>query len=764
MSPLMKSNNLAARMGRWSASHWKTAVFGWIAFVLLAVVAGNMIGTKQIDQRDTNTGQARQADQILKQAGFEADPQTEIVLVQSKSSTIDDAAFRATVADVTATVKPFAAEYKNFRSPLGHADQVTADGRTAMVEFDMRGTQKQAEKRIDGITTATGKIQARHPGFFVGEAGSISSGKALNDAFNSQLAKAGERSVPLTLLILLIVFGALVAAGIPLLLALSAVIATLGLISIPSHLVPMDPNVSAVVLLVGLAVGVDYSLFYLKREREERAAGMGPRAALEAAAATSGRSVLISGLTVMVAMAGLLFAQDRTYLSFGVATMTVVAVAMIGSLTVLPALLSRLGDKVEKGKVPFLHRLRREGGENRFWSAILDPVLRHPVVSVVASAGALIVLALPVLHIHTSQTGLDALPKSIATVPTIDRIQQAFPGGADPGARRDPGSRGLAGREGRRDPLESEALATGVMTGPISVDVSADRGTTRVAIPFKGNGTDGTSLQALHELRDVVLPATIGALPNATYAVTGPTAASADENSLLKHSRAARVRVRADAGVRPAARLVPLDRDRGEGDRPQPAVGRGRLRRPRDHLPVGLGRVAPELPLQRGHRILAPDLPLRDPVRALDGLPRVHPEPDPRGVRPRHEDRGRGRSRHQDHGGRRHQCRGGDGRGVLDLRDAPDPRHEGARHRAGRGRPDRRHDRPGRPPPGRHEAARRLELVPAELARLAASPRPRRRSRLRHPDSGDRIDEERTSAARQAGAAARRLRPLTTPA
>ncbi len=342
--------------------------------------------------------------------------------------------------------------------------------------------------------------------------------------------------MPLTLLVLLIVFGALVAAGIPLLLALSAVMATLGLLSIPSHLVPMDPNVSAVVLLVGLAVGVDYSLFYVKREREERAAGSGPRAALEAAAATSGRSVLISGLTVMAAMAGLLFAQDRTYTSFGVATITVVAVAMLGSLTVLPALLSRLGDKVEKGKIPFLHRLRREGGENRFWTAVLDPVLRHPVVAVVASAGVLIVLALPVLHIHTSQTGLDALPKSIATVPTIDKIQQAFPGGATPALIAIQAPADSPAVKAAVTRLEGEALATGLMTGPIEVDVSADHGTTRVAIPFKGNGTDSTSLKALHELRDTVLPATIGTLPNANYAVTGPTAASADENSLLKHS------------------------------------------------------------------------------------------------------------------------------------------------------------------------------------------------------------------------------------
>ena len=112
----------------------------------------------------------------------------------------------------------------------------------------------------------------------------------------------------------------------------------------------MDPNVSAVLLLVGLAVGVDYSLFYLKRDREERASGKSSRAALEAASATSGRAVLISGLTVMIAMAGMLFSGDKTYLSFGIATMIVVAVAVLGSLTVLPALIARLGDKVDRGR------------------------------------------------------------------------------------------------------------------------------------------------------------------------------------------------------------------------------------------------------------------------------------------------------------------------------------------------------------------------------------------------------------------------------
>jgi putative drug exporter of the RND superfamily len=537
MSPLTKSNNLAARMGRWSAGHWKTAVFGWLAFVIAALAIGQVVGTKQIDQNNANVGQAHKADQILRDAGFQTDPQTEIVLVQSKTLTAQSPAFRAVVNDVVNTVAPFST-IKNLRSPYtaGNEAQVSADGHSAMVEWDMKGDNKLATKRIDALTKATDAVAKAHPGFYVGEAGSISSGKALNDAFNKQLAQAGERSIPVTLVILLLVFGALVAAGLPLLLALTAVAGTIGFVSLPSHLVPMDPNVSAVLLLVGLAVGVDYSLFYLKREREERAAGKSKKAALEAAAATSGRSVLISGVTVMIAMAGMLFSGDKTYLSFGIATMLVVAVAMIGSLTVLPALLSRLGDKVEKGRIPFLGRLSRQGGENRFWSAILTPALKRPLISALAAATVLVVMAVPVLSIHTAQTGLDALPKGIATVPTIQKLQRSFPGSAVPALVAIKANADSPATRTAIDELRTKALASGQMRGPIEVDVNASHTVTRVAIPLEGNGTNAKSMAALRTLRETILPATVGKLPNATYAVTGGTAASADANALLKHS------------------------------------------------------------------------------------------------------------------------------------------------------------------------------------------------------------------------------------
>jgi uncharacterized membrane protein YdfJ with MMPL/SSD domain len=536
MSPLQRSNNIAARMGRWSASHWKTAVFGWLAFVVAAFYIGNAVGTKNIKDDDYGTGQSHRADQILNEGFPKSDALTEIVLVQSPTKTVSDPEFRATVNDVVAAVKGNT-EVKNIKSPLNPAnsDQVSKDSRTAMVTWEMKGEYDHAKTKIDAIEAAVTHVGDRHPAFYVGEAGAVSSEKALDQMFSDQLKTAGERSIPITIIVLLLVFGALVAVGVPLLLALSGVIATVGLVALPSHLVPMDSNVSAVILLIGLAVGVDYSLFYLKREREERAAGKGSRAALEAAAATSGRSVLISGLTVMIAMAGLMFAGDKTYLGFGIATMMVVGVAMLGSLTVLPALLSKLGDRVEKGKIPFLHRLRRDSGENRVWKRILAPVMRRPGIAAAVASGALLVMALPVLNLHTAQSGLNAMPNSAPTVETIKKVGDAFGNGETSMTE-------VAIKADIDTPATQQAIAAlktkvnaaHLNTGSIDVEVNPSHTVARVDIPLVGEGTDAESNAALETLRNDILPTTVGTVESAEYAVTGLTAQSADQNALLK--------------------------------------------------------------------------------------------------------------------------------------------------------------------------------------------------------------------------------------
>jgi RND superfamily putative drug exporter len=400
----------------------------------------------------------------------------------------------------------------------------------------MSGKLKAAEKQIDPLTSAVASVAKRNAAFYIGEAGSVSSSKALDKLFQSQVGKAGERSVPLTLLILVLVFGSLLAAWIPLMLGLQAVIATVGLTDIISHIAPIDPNVQAVVMLVGLAVGVDYTLFYLRREREERVAGRGERAALEAAAATSGRSVLVSGATVMIAMAGMLFSGDKTFISMGIGTMIVVSVAMIGSLTVLPAALSKLGDRVEKGRIPFLGRLRRPAGDGRVWSRILNPVLRRPAISATIAAALLATLAVPTLQIHTATSSLKVLPRSAATVETLDRVQASFPGQAQPAViavRTNTTSSAFRTAIGE---LQAAATSTHQGYGAISVDSNASHTVGRITVPLPGNGTDGTSTRALLTLRGQLLPASVGKLPHVTYGVTGPAAGSYDWNQKMKRS------------------------------------------------------------------------------------------------------------------------------------------------------------------------------------------------------------------------------------
>ena len=230
-------------------------------------------------------------------------------------------------------------------------------------------------------------LQKQNPEFNVEQFGSASTDESLNEMFSVRPRQGGELSLPLTLLILAVALGGLVAAGVPLLLALTGVLATMALVAIPSQVFPLDSNVGPLILLIGLAVGVDYSLFYMRREREERASGKSPQESLLAAAATSGRAVMISGITVMIAMSGMFITGEATFESFAVATVSVVAVEMFVSLLVLPAVLAWLGDRIEKGRIPFTRRLRRPAGESRLWSGIVRRVMRRPVLSAALAAG-----------------------------------------------------------------------------------------------------------------------------------------------------------------------------------------------------------------------------------------------------------------------------------------------------------------------------------------------------------------------------------------
>ena len=527
-----KSNNFAARMGRWSANHWKTATFGWLAFVLVAFALAGMAGSKSIDQNEPGPGESGRMEKILDE-GFEQ-PVGESVLIENTSVSVDDAAFSSVIQDVVRRIETLD-EVKNVQSPLDpeNTDQIAAGGHAALVEFEIRGDPDDAVDNVGPILDRVDVAQQMHPAYFIGEFGNASAEDAVETAFGDDLGKAGELSLPITLLILVIAFGSLIAAGIPLLLALTAVFGTFGLVALTSHIVPMANEASALVLLIGLAVGVDNSMFYLKRAREERAAGRNVHAAVEAAAATSGRSVLVSGLTVMTAMAGMFLTGDKIFASRALATITVVAMAVLGSLTVLPALLCRLGDKVDRLRVPLIGR-RRGNSQGRFWARIVDRVMRRPVLWVALSAGLLIALAIPAVQLRLQTGGPDSFPQSLPAIQTYNHMQAAFPGSALPAnVVVEAADVNAPQVQAAIQELSERAVATGRAHEPITVDVNRDGTVANITIPIDGKGTDPGSEASLAALR-VVVPETVGALPDTEAGVTGLTAAWIDSKNEVK--------------------------------------------------------------------------------------------------------------------------------------------------------------------------------------------------------------------------------------
>ena len=503
--------------------------------MLVIFVLGGAAGMVQLKQVDEENGQSRLADQTQAQQ-FPNERAGEQVLIQNPSGPLAGSGYRAAVADLVARLSRTTSVVA-IKSPLtpGNAGQISKDGRAALVYFQITGDPDTAQNRIAPALAATAAVQRAYPSLFIGELGTGSANKAADKLISDDFHKAEVTSFPVTLIILFVAFGALVAAGVPMLLGFTAVAAALGLTDLLSHLLHVDQSISSVIGCVGLAVGIDYSLFYLRRAREERAHGATPARALQAAAATSGRAVLISGFTVMIAMTGMFLMGNKTFTSFGMGTVVVVAMALVGSLTVLPAVLSRLGDRVDRGRIPGLDKLRAKPGESRFWAPIVGVVLRRPLIWGGLAAAVLVALAIPAFSLHTVSPGMQALPPHLPVMKVYQRIQHEFAGGALPETVVISASDVTAPRiTAGIATLERAALATGRMYQPITVDVSASHQAARVSIPLAGNGTDAASMTALGLLRNTVIPATIGRVPGVTVHTTGLAGQTLDLNNTMK--------------------------------------------------------------------------------------------------------------------------------------------------------------------------------------------------------------------------------------
>ncbi|MER7487847.1 MMPL family transporter [Streptomyces sp. NPDC126497] len=526
---------LAARAGGWSARHRWAAVGIWVLFVVLAMGLGSAAGRVDVGDSDQLKGETSTAARIIEDAGIE-EPAGETVLVQAKDEglTATDAEFRAAV-DAVVTAVERTGEATDVTSPY-ESDTIAKDGRSALVQFDMRGDSDTAGERIEPVLDAVEEVQEDHGSLRIEEIGGASMMKTFDDAFGDDFKKAEYSAVPVALGILLIAFGALVAALLPVALAITAIMATMGLMGLVSHLQPMSETANSVMLLVGLAVGVDYCLFYLRREREERAAGRDAGTALRIAAATSGRAIVVSGVTVCVAMAGMLFTGLAEFEAMGLASLMVVAVAMVGSVTVLPALLSLLGERVEKGRVPFLRRRRTGGsGDSRFWTAVLKRVLARPVLSVVVATGALLAVAAPAIGMKTQNLTLDQeFGDSLPIVQTYNRVNEAFPGGSEPAevvVRAD--DINAPEVTAALADFRERAVSSGASRGPVEIKLHDRRNVALVYVPLVGGSDQDKAGESLETLRDEVRPATLGKVDGVEAPITGQVAGNKDFNDQL---------------------------------------------------------------------------------------------------------------------------------------------------------------------------------------------------------------------------------------
>ncbi|MBZ5741076.1 MMPL family transporter [Nocardioides mangrovi] len=500
------------RAARWSALHPWRAILAWIAFVAFAVGLAVAIPTHETSDADYRVGESGRADAMVADAGLTT-PDTENILIEGANG------------------GPAAAEVVRAAKAVPGVASVSdphpsEDGTALLVSVEL---DKGVDDASD-LEAATADVAADHPDLTIREAGDLSIDAAINDRVAEDLGSAETISLPITLVLMLLAFGALIAAGIPVLLAATSVAATLGLMAPLSHLVPSDSTVSSMIVLIGMAVGVDYSLFYLKREREERAKGRTHLEAVEVAAQTSGHSILVSGGAVIAAMAGLFVVGDATFNSLAIGSILVVAVAVLGSITVLPALLVKLGRWADRPRVPLLWRLNRRIGQGGISRRLLGPVARHPVVALALSAIVVLGLAIPALGMKTHSGTLDTLPTSIPEVQTVKAISKQFP--ADEGANAtvvvtaDPGERAQV--RAALEQLTHDAVGTGtfVASGE-GVRTSTDGTTSMIVLGMPYDETDDRVPAAVHELRDDLVPTALGDL-HVDHAVGGGAAEEVD--------------------------------------------------------------------------------------------------------------------------------------------------------------------------------------------------------------------------------------------
>lgn len=527
------------RVAVWSARH-RWLVFGiWFVATLgtfaLSQATGGIRAQSATGGSGRSTTEAAEGFRVFSDArpagDFENDEDF-IATVTSSPGSISSPEFRTVVDDLVVTLGSLSVDgqpaLKNVVNPFevpASAGLIALDGTS--VRIPARLPDFGSDAAINQIRQALDAVRARHTGYEIHSVSNTLINEDIDDVVSSDLDLSLSITIPATFLILLIAFGTFAAAVVPLVLAITSLLAAFGLLGLYSQAIaPVSPYATQLVVLIGLAVAVDYSLFMITRFRSERRRGADTQRAIEVASGTAGRAVFFSGLAVMISVAALYVLPDELFHSMALGTIAVILVSVAGSLTFLPAVLAILGRRIDFGRLPYFGRERPE--ESGFWSRLVRGVMRRPAVAALISIALLLVLAAPVLNIRFGTTDITAFPESIDGVVAIERLREHWPDGSILTAdvivthAKDPAVQAAI------EQLKTEGLKIQGLSAPVNVTPSLDGAVVDVTFVMSGTANDAHNHDIVRQLRSQVRPQVFGGLAGIDVYVTGDAAATMD--------------------------------------------------------------------------------------------------------------------------------------------------------------------------------------------------------------------------------------------
>jgi len=535
-------NMFTGRIAGWSARHRWKVVIATIVLLVVAVLLSSSFGVETSDV--FGAGEAQKAEELLEDRFDIVDPVDELILFHNPNVDVDDPDFHAVVDSLVSELRTYHGVNSVYSYyDTGSIDMISADRHVLMARLEFEPAEEaDLEKWVEPVMNAVDEANdgLTNTSFEVSMLGGTSANVAFGNLIDDEFSMILMVALSAGFIVLLLTFGSPIAALIPLLLALAAIFAAIGLAVPVSRIQPLNFYYYEMIMLIGLAVGVDYSLFIINRFREEREALKPKLNAITMASNTTGRAVFYAGLTVVASVAGLLITGDSLFLGLGIGAMIVVFFAIIASLTLLPAFLSILGDRVNMWRIKGLGRPSHGGG---VWGFITDRVLARPVVFATLTLAILIAAAIPVFWLHIGSTPVtsETVPEKMEGYRALQLLEDHFGGTSELVSLYvvvDPGKNGTV------DTTEIQSSVDALIgrleqddtffIPPFDTQVNEERNLLVVTAPRLGSEDESQGKAAVERLRDEHIPAVFSNSSDVDVLVTGGAAYTVDAANNVK--------------------------------------------------------------------------------------------------------------------------------------------------------------------------------------------------------------------------------------